>query len=88
VLTGQGRHRRGMGVRPRADGRDRCAGRVLLRIGHWFGPQLGRWMTDHHVTSAALTDALIFMALGMLITRVIAIAVRARNPQVREQRGA
>jgi hypothetical protein len=46
---------------------------------HWFGPQLGRWMTNHSVTPSAITDALIFMAIGMLLTRVITMGVRARN---------
>jgi hypothetical protein len=44
---------------------------------HWFGPSLNRWMLHHHVTSAALTDALIFMALVMLLTRVITMGIRA-----------
>jgi hypothetical protein len=46
---------------------------------HWFGPQLGRWMAHHSVTSSAITDGLILMAVGMLLTRVIAMAVRAKN---------
>jgi hypothetical protein len=44
---------------------------------HWFGPQLGHWMSHHAVTSNALTDALIFMAIGMLLTRTLAMAIRA-----------
>jgi hypothetical protein len=53
---------------------------------HWFGHQLQRWMADNSVTSSAITDALIFMALGMLLTRVIAMGLRARNlpsPRIR-----
>jgi hypothetical protein len=46
---------------------------------HWFGPQLGRWMAKNSVTSSAITDGLIFMAVGMLLTRVIAMGVRAKN---------
>jgi hypothetical protein len=46
---------------------------------HWFGPQLTRWMTQHAVTSAAITDALILMAVTMLMTRVIGLAVRATS---------
>jgi hypothetical protein len=46
---------------------------------HWFGSQLGRWMADNSVTSSTITDALIFMAVGMLLTRVIAMGVRAKN---------
>ncbi|HEY2131124.1 MAG TPA: hypothetical protein VGH77_28470 [Streptosporangiaceae bacterium] len=45
---------------------------------HWFGPQLGTWMTTHHVVSAAITDTLLLMALGMLLTRTLGLAVRAR----------
>jgi hypothetical protein len=46
---------------------------------HWFAPQLSRWMTHHAVTSNALTDALIFMAVGMLLTRTIGMAIRASH---------
>jgi len=45
---------------------------------HWFGPQLGTWMTAHHVVSGAITDTLLLMALGMLLTRTLGLAVRAR----------
>jgi len=44
---------------------------------HWFGPQLGTWMADHHVVSAAITDTLLLMALGMLLTRTLGLAARA-----------
>jgi hypothetical protein len=46
---------------------------------HWFSHQLGQWMTRHAVTSAAITDGLIFMAIAMIIVRTIGLAVRARN---------
>lgn len=46
---------------------------------HWFGPQLGSWMASNSVTSSAITDGLILMAVGMLLTRVIAMGVRAKN---------
>lgn len=46
---------------------------------HWFGHQLQRWMAHHSVTPSAITDALIFMAIGMLLTRVIAMGLRAKN---------
>jgi hypothetical protein len=46
---------------------------------HWFGPQLGHWMARHAVTSGAITDALIFMAVGMLVTRTVGILVGARG---------
>src|SRR5580692_9930286 len=44
---------------------------------HWFGPQLGTWMTAHHVVSGAITDTLLLMALGMLLTRTLGLAARA-----------
>jgi hypothetical protein len=46
---------------------------------HWFGPQLDHWMAQHAVTSAALTDALLFMAIAMVVTRTAGLALRARN---------
>lgn len=57
------------------------AGRTAFSYGsvHWFAPQLGRWMTSHAVTSAALTDALLFMAIAMIVTRSIGLAVRAHH---------
>jgi hypothetical protein len=44
---------------------------------HWFSPQLGHWMFAHQVTTAAITDALIFMAVGMLVTRTLGLGIRA-----------
>jgi hypothetical protein len=46
---------------------------------HWFSHSLTTWMTQHSVTTAAITDALIFMAVTMLLTRTIGMAVRARH---------
>jgi hypothetical protein len=46
---------------------------------HWFGPQLNHWMVQHAVTTAAITDALLFMAIAMVITRTAGLALRARN---------
>jgi hypothetical protein len=45
---------------------------------HWFGPQLSTWMAAHHVVSGAITDTLLLMALGMLLTRTLGLAARAR----------
>jgi hypothetical protein len=45
---------------------------------HWFSHSLGTWMAQHSVTTAAITDGLIFMAVAMLLTRTIAMGVRAR----------
>jgi hypothetical protein len=46
---------------------------------HWFGRQLDTWMAQHAVTSAALTDALLFMAIAMVVTRTAGLALRARH---------
>jgi hypothetical protein len=45
---------------------------------HWFSHSLSTWMIQHSVTTAAITDGLIFMAVAMLLTRTIAIAIRAK----------
>jgi hypothetical protein len=44
---------------------------------HWFGPSLGHWMSTNHVTADALTDALVFMAIAMLVARTGGLAARA-----------
>jgi hypothetical protein len=48
---------------------------------HWFSHSLDTWMIQHSVTAAAITDGLIFMAVAMLLTRTIGMAVRAANLQ-------
>ncbi|WP_152628185.1 hypothetical protein [Streptacidiphilus neutrinimicus] len=55
--------------------------RALFSYGsaHWFGPQLAAWMTTHQVTSDALTDALLLMALSMMLTRTLSLAARAHT---------
>lgn len=35
------------------------------------------WLGTHHITSDAITDALIFMAVGMLLTRTAVLRLRA-----------
>jgi hypothetical protein len=35
------------------------------------------WLGTHHITSDAITDALIFMAVGMLLTRTATLRLRA-----------
>ncbi|MEV7596039.1 hypothetical protein AB0O91_01455 [Kitasatospora sp. NPDC089797] len=44
---------------------------------HWFPDQLAHWCIAHQVSAAAITDGLIFMAVAMLLTRTIGLAVRA-----------
>jgi hypothetical protein len=46
---------------------------------HWFSPQLGHWMLRNSVTSAAITDALIFMAITLLLTRTAGLSLRSRK---------
>jgi hypothetical protein len=45
---------------------------------HWFGAQLGTWMTNHDVSVDAITNTLILMAIAMVLTRTIGMAARAR----------
>ena len=45
--------------------------------GHWFSTQLTNWCIAHQVTGAAITDALIVMAVVMLLTRTIGLGARA-----------
>ncbi|TJZ97835.1 hypothetical protein [Actinacidiphila oryziradicis] len=44
---------------------------------HVFPTQLGRWMATNHITPDALTDALIFLAIGMLVSRTAALLGKA-----------
>jgi hypothetical protein len=46
---------------------------------NWFGPQLDHWMIRSTVTGPALTDGLVFMAVAMIVTRTVAMSVRARH---------
>jgi hypothetical protein len=44
---------------------------------HWFPTQLVDWGVAHRVTVDALTDALVFMAIAMLVTRTLGLWARA-----------
>lgn len=46
---------------------------------HWFPSQLVNFCIAHQVTVAAITDALVFMAVAMLLTRTLGLAARAAN---------
>jgi hypothetical protein len=51
--------------------------RLLFTYGanHWYTTQLGHWMATNGITVDALTDALIFMALAMAITRTLRLTI-------------
>ena len=50
--------------------------RLLFTYGanHWYSQPLGHWMTTNHVTVDGLTDALILLAIGMVLARAIRFA--------------
>jgi hypothetical protein len=48
---------------------------------NWFSSGLGHWMARNDVTSKAIIDGLIFMAVAMVLTRTIGMARRARHIQ-------
>ncbi|NUP49452.1 MAG: hypothetical protein HOW97_19415 [Catenulispora sp.] len=54
---------------------------------HWFPAQVGGWMLRHRVTVDGLTDALLLMAVAMLLGRTGAMAVH-RQRLIRERIGA
>jgi hypothetical protein len=55
--------------------------RALFSYGayHWFGSQLGGWLTANSIPAAAITDGLIFMAVAMVLTRTIGLSLRSRT---------
>jgi hypothetical protein len=54
--------------------------RALFSYGayHWFTHQLGGWLVANGILSTAITDGLIFMAVVMILTRSVGLAIRAR----------
>src|SRR5215469_11867020 len=46
-------------------------------LGHWFQRPVVTWAIANHVTAAAITDGLIFMAIAMILVRTVALGVRA-----------
>jgi hypothetical protein len=57
------------------------AARLYFAYGanHVFGQSLGQWLYTNHVTVDALTAALIFFSVAMLLGRTGALALRARR---------
>jgi hypothetical protein len=56
---------------------------------HWFQTPVVNWAIANHVTLAAVTDGLIFMALAMVLVRTLALGVRAsRLPASKTASGA
>jgi hypothetical protein len=55
--------------------------RAIFSFGadHWFGNQLGGWLAASSIPSAAITDGLIFMAVAMLLTRTLGLAIRSHS---------
>ncbi|MFK4227170.1 hypothetical protein [Streptomyces sp. NPDC019890] len=53
---------------------------------HVFPTQLGHWLATHRITPDALTDSLIFLAMGMLLSRTLTLLAksgRARHNTLR-----
>jgi hypothetical protein len=55
--------------------------RLLFVYGsnHWFTEQLGRWMYQNRISVDALTDALVVMAIAMLLGRTGTLAAKRRT---------
>jgi hypothetical protein len=48
-------------------------------LGHWFQTPVVNWAIANHVSVAAITDGLIFMAIVMVLVRTFALGARARR---------
>ena len=50
--------------------------RLLFTYGanHWYTTQLGHWLLTNGISVDAVTDALIFMAVAMAVTRTVRLA--------------
>jgi hypothetical protein len=57
------------------------AARSCFSVGavHWFNHPLATWMANHQVTTAAVTDTLIIMAVAMTLARTLSLAIRANQ---------
>jgi len=57
------------------------AARIFFTYGsqHMFSHQIGMWMYTSHISVDALTDALIFFSVAMLIGRTAALGARVRQ---------
>lgn len=66
------------------------AARIFFTYGseHLFTQQIGTWLYTNHITVDALTDALIFFSVGMLLARTGALAARARQVAATARRSA
>ena len=62
------------------------AARLYFAYGanHVFGQQLGQWLYTNHITVDALTAALIFFSVAMLLGRTGALALRVRSMTARQ----
>lgn len=67
-----------------------AAARIAFSYGadHWFHDGLGSWMISHQITTDALTDALVLMALAMVVTRTLSVLARIQLSQGSEARAA
>jgi hypothetical protein len=66
------------------------AARLYFAYGaqHTFGRQLGEWLYTSHITIDALTAAMIFFSVAMLLGRTGALAFRARQAAARQPAAA